>query len=439
MTTTATYNKSAWLGNYPAHWQVLRIKNIFSEIEDRSTSGNEELLSVSHYTGVTLKRDSLENEDDLITNAETLVGYKKVAKGDLIINIMGAWNGRLGISKYDGITSPAYCVYRAKANHNPEYFGYLFSTNLLITEFRKKSKGVGNGFLRLYTDQLYSIHSVVPPIEEQNQIVEHIKTQSQKINHFIAKKQQFIALLKEQRQSVINEAVTKGINKNVKLSDSGIKWLGNIPEHWEVRKLRYCGLCQNGLNKGGEYFGSGFPFVGYGDVYNNEILPSITSGLVMSSEDDRINCSVIEGDVFFTRTSEIVDEIAIASTCFDTIPDATFSGFLIRFRPFKDIIDKSFSTYYFRSQLLRAYFVKEMNIITRASMSQDLLKNLPILLPPIKEQIEISNHIKTETATIDTAIAKTEREIELIKEYKEAFIAEAVMGKINSNNTVNAQ
>ena len=79
MTTTATYNKSAWLGNYPAHWQVLRIKNIFSEIEDRSTSGNEELLSVSHYTGITLKRDSLENEDDFISNAETLEGYKRVA------------------------------------------------------------------------------------------------------------------------------------------------------------------------------------------------------------------------------------------------------------------------------------------------------------------------------------------------------------------------
>ncbi len=205
MTTTATYNKSAWLGNYPAHWQVLRIKNIFSEIEDRSTSGNEELLSVSHYTGVTLKRDSLENEDDFISNAETLEGYKRVAKGDLVINIMLAWNGSLGISPFDGITSPAYCVYRAKENNNPEYFGYLFATNLLKTEFRKKSTGIIDSRLRLYSDKFFSIFSVVPPVEEQNQIVEYIKTQSLKINHFIAKKQQFIALLKEQRQSVIND------------------------------------------------------------------------------------------------------------------------------------------------------------------------------------------------------------------------------------------
>ena len=238
MTTTATYNKSAWLGNYPAHWQVLRIKNIFSEIEDRSTSGNEELLSVSHYTGITLKRDSLENEDDFISNAETLEGYKRVAKGDLVINIMLAWNGSLGISPFDGITSPAYCVYRAKENNNPEYFGYLFATNLLKTEFRKKSTGIIDSRLRLYSDKFFSIFSVVPPVVEQNKIVEYIKTQSDKINHFIAKKQQFIALLKEQRQSVINDAVTKGINKNVKLTDSGIKWLGNIPAHWEVKRIK---------------------------------------------------------------------------------------------------------------------------------------------------------------------------------------------------------
>ncbi|NDB82873.1 MAG: restriction endonuclease subunit S [Alphaproteobacteria bacterium] len=247
MTTTATYNKSAWLGNYPAHWQVLRIKNIFSEIEDRSTSGNEELLSVSHYTGITLKRDSLENEDDFISNAETLEGYKRVAKGDLVINIMLAWNGSLGISPFDGITSPAYCVYRAKENNNPEYFGYLFASNLLKTEFRKKSTGIIDSRLRLYSDKFFSIFSVVPPVEEQNKIVEYIKTQSQKINHFIAKKQQFIALLKEQRQSVITKAITKGVNDKASFKPSNIEWLGDIPTHWKLLKLKYVGESFIGL------------------------------------------------------------------------------------------------------------------------------------------------------------------------------------------------
>ena len=240
MTANATYNQPTFPANYPAHWQLLRIKYLFTEIDERSETGSEELLSVSHYTGVTLKKESLENEDDFITNAESLEGYKRVAKGDLVINIMLAWNGSLGISPFDGITSPAYCVYRVKGNNNPEYFGYLFSTNLMKAEFRKKSTGIIDSRLRLYSDKFFSIFSVVPPVDEQNQIVEYIKAQSQKINHFITKKQRFIELLKEQRQSVINEAVTKGVDKNVKLKNSGIKWLGNIPEHWEVRKLKYC-------------------------------------------------------------------------------------------------------------------------------------------------------------------------------------------------------
>lgn len=424
-------NTTKWISTVPEHWKTLRIKNLFAEIDERSETGEEELLSVSHYTGVTKKRDSLENEDDFISNAKTLVGYKKVAENDLVSNIMLAWNGSLGISKYDGITSPAYCVYRIKGENNPHYYGYLFSTAIMKAEFRKKSFGIIDSRLRLYSDKFFSIPVAVPPKVEQDQIVFYIKAQSKKIKHFIQKKKAFIELLKEQRQAVISRAVTKGINPDVTLKDSSIEWLGDIPEHWELRKLRYCGQCQNGLNKGGEFFGKGFPFFGYGDIYNNEILPEIPSGLVESTDEDQANCSVKKGDVFFTRTSEIVDEIAIASTCHETIPNATFSGFLIRFRPTANLLYEGYSTYYFRNELLREYFVKEMNIITRASMSQDLLKSLPIVLPPIEEQVMIYNFIKTETAKIDQAIAKAEKEIELIKEYREAMIAEAVVGKLH--------
>lgn len=428
MTTTATYNKSAWLGNYPAHWQVLRIKNIFSEIEDRSTSGNEELLSVSHYTGVTLKRDSLENEDDFISNAETLEGYKRVAKGDLVINIMLAWNGSLGISPFDGITSPAYCVYRAKENNNPEYFGYLFATNLLKTEFRKKSTGIIDSRLRLYSDKFFSIFSVVPPVEEQNQIVEYIKTQSQKINHFIAKKQQFIALLKEQRQSVINETVTKGIDKKVKLKVSGIKWLGNIPEHWEVRKLKYCVTLnsneieienietdlkkialENIDNWTGRFVETGNPtFEGKGNYFK-------------------------KGDVLFNKLRPYLAKAYIAEENGIAVNE------LLILTPNENI----FISHFLFQRLMTSDFIDVVNSSTYGAKmpraNWTFIGNLKLPIPPLSEQTQIINHIKTETATIDTAIAKTEREIELIKEYKEAMIAEAVMGKVNFNKTVNAQ
>lgn len=437
MTTTATYNKSAWLGNYPAHWQVLRIKNIFSEIEDRSTSGNEELLSVSHYTGITLKRDSLENEDDFISNAETLEGYKRVAKGDLVINIMLAWNGSLGISPFDGITSPAYCVYRAKENNNPEYFGYLFATNLLKTEFRKKSTGIIDSRLRLYSDKFFSIFSVVPPVVEQNKIVEYIKTQSDKINHFIAKKQQFIALLKEQRQSVINDAVTKGINKNVKLTDSGIKWLGNIPAHWEVKRIKnISSVISKGTTPstmGADTIENGnIRFLKAENLYTNEV--SLFPEFFIDEKTDQMlfRSRLKENDILLVIAGATIGRIGIVKK--ECIPANTNQAVCF-IRP--DNIEPEYLLIWMQCSYFYNVLWFNANQSAQPNIAMGKISNFNVAYPPLSEQTQIVNHIKTETATIDTAVAKTEREIELIKEYKEAMIAEAVMGKVNFNKQAN--
>ena len=429
MTTTATYNKSAWLGNYPAHWQVLRIKNIFSEIEDRSTSGNEELLSVSHYTGITLKRDSLENEDDFISNAETLEGYKRVAKGDLVINIMLAWNGSLGISPFDGITSPAYCVYRAKENNNPEYFGYLFASNLLKTEFRKKSTGIIDSRLRLYSDKFFSIFSVVPPVEEQNKIVEYIKTQSQKINHFIAKKQQFIALLKEQRQSVITKAITKGVNDKASFKPSNIEWLGDIPTHWKLLKLKYVGESFIGLTYSPSEIvdeGEGTLVLRSSNIQNGKY--TLDDNVFVNKEiSDKLTTKI--GDILLCSRNGSADLIGKNILIDENSAGHSFGAFMTIFRSSLN----HYLYYFFNSNI----FKSQTSLFATSTINQltnSILSNMKIAYPEnLAEQLEIINHIKTETATIDTAIAKTEREIELIKEYKEAMIAEAVMGKVNYN------
>lgn len=418
MTTTATYNKSAWLGNYPAHWQVLRIKNIFFEIEDRSTSGNEELLSVSHYTGVTLKRDSLENEDDFISNAETLEGYKRVTKGDLVINIMLAWNGSLGISPFDGITSPAYCVYRTKENNNPEYFGYLFATNLLKTEFRKKSTGIIDSRLRLYSDKFFSIFSVVPPVEEQNQIVEHIKSQSQKINHFIAKKQQFVALLKEQRQSVINEAVTKG----------GNNWITKRLKY--ISDLRFSNVDKHTIE--GEEI---VRLCNYVDVYKNDFITNdmeLMKASATLAEIDKF--SVLKNDIIITKDSETPEDIAVPTLVIEDLKNVVCGYHLALIRADETQILSEYLFRVFQSKKINSHFRIGATGVTRVGLSLDDITGVSIPFPKsLSEQTQIINHIKTETATIDTAIAKTLKEIELIKEYKEAMISEAVMGKVNFN------
>lgn len=152
---------------------------------------------------------------------------------------------------------------------------------------------------------------------------------------------------------------------------------------------------------------------------------------VPSTEKDRISYSVRRGDVIFTRTSETLEEIGLASTCLMDIEDATFAGFLIRFRPFASVLHPEFSKYYFRSSKLRFFFVNEMNIVTRASLSQELLKKLPVLLPPIEEQIKIAKKLHEQEVIFEKLIENAFNAIQLMQERRTALISAVVTGKID--------
>ncbi|MBK5214886.1 MAG: restriction endonuclease subunit S [Flavobacteriaceae bacterium] len=429
MMVQETY-KTTWLANAPEHWNTLRIKNIFAEIDDRSETGKEELLSVSHYTGVTKKKDSLANEDDFISNAKTLVGYKKVAENDLVSNIMLAWNGSLGISKYNGITSPAYCVYRIKGDNNPDYYGYLFSTAFMKAEFRKKSYGIIDSRLRLYSDKFFSIPAPVPPKTEQDQIVAYIKEQSKKIKHFIKKKQTFIALLKEQRQAVLNKAVTKGVNPNVKLKDSGIDWLGDIPEHWKVTKIN--GLCNfvrgNSSFKKDELLNKGkYVALQYGKTYKVDEVDE-NFQFYVNEEFYKSTQTIKFGDIIVVSTSETIEDLG-HSVFYNRNDIGLLGGEQMALKPYAENIDSKFL--YYSSKVFTKSLQKFATGVKVFRFNINHLKTIYTSVPPKEEQAQIVLHIKTETAKIDQAITQAQKEIELIKEYKEAMIAEAVLGKFN--------
>ncbi|WP_051586052.1 restriction endonuclease subunit S [Pseudomonas sp. PH1b] len=271
----------------------------------------------------------------------------------------------------------------------------------------------------------------IPTFKEQIQIARFLDHETARIDALIEEQQRLIELLKEKRQSVISHTVTKGLNSTVPMKDSGVEWLGEVPAHWDVKALRYLGECQNGINIGGEAFGSGSPFVSYGDVYKNDVLPAEVTGLVQSSPEDQQRYSIEYGDVFFTRTSETVDEIGFSATCFQELPNAVFAGFLIRFRPIGKSLTPGFSKYYFRNQGLRIFFNKEMNLVTRASLSQDLLKLLPVTLPPVVEQIKISDFLDRVTVEFASLLKQGIKAIDLLKERRSALISAAVTGKID--------
>lgn len=410
-----------WIGEVPSHWQIIKLKHIFSE---KRIKHNSSLSCGSISFGEVIYKD-----DEKIPQS-TKDSYQEVLKGEFLINPLNLnydlISLRIALSEIDVVVSSGYIVIKENIEINKRYYKYLLHRYDVAY-----MKLLGSGVRQTISfNHISNSLLLFPPLQEQAAIANFLDKKIALIDKAIAIKEKQIELLKERRQILIHRAVTRGLNPNVKMKDSGVEWIGEVPEHWEVKPLRFIGKTQNGVSKGAEYFGSGFPFVSYGDVYADIQLPIMVSGLAKSTETDRIQYSVIEGDIFFTRTSETVEEIGFASTCVSTIENATFAGFLIRFRPEKNRVFKGFAKYYFSSKTHRAFFVKEMNLVIRASLSQELLKKMPILLPPIEEQIAISKKLENIDSKYSTAIILKEQEIEKLSEYKSTLINSAVTGKI---------
>jgi type I restriction enzyme S subunit len=193
-----------WLGTVPAHWEVERSRWLFNERDDRSEFGDEELLTVSHLTGVTSRAD----KDVNMFMAESLEGYKCCEPGDLVINTLCAWMGAMGTARQAGIVSPAYNVYQPTDRLDPAYVDLLVRMPRFVEEVTRYSKGVWSSRLRLYPEGLYEVWFPVPPIDEQKQIVAYVHVEARKLDELAAASENTIALLQERRSALIADAVT---------------------------------------------------------------------------------------------------------------------------------------------------------------------------------------------------------------------------------------
>ena len=196
-----------WLGDVPEHWKVKRLKEVFVESNAKSTTGDETLLSVSEYTGVTQKQDNI-GDDEFVSRAESLVGYKICKVGDLVINIMLAWKRGLGVSSFYGIVSPSYAVYTPSNEVRSSFFHYLLRTEDAIAEFKRNSTGIIESRLRLYTDSFYALSIAVPSFEEQKAIANYLDEKTSHIDRIVETTNTHIDKLKELRKTLINDVVT---------------------------------------------------------------------------------------------------------------------------------------------------------------------------------------------------------------------------------------
>ena len=424
-----------WLGEIPEHWQAVGLtKYLRSLVDYRGKTPEKTKDGVFLVTAKNIKNGvidySLSQEFVKEDDYDEIMRRGKPEISDVLLTTEAPLGEVANVDNVNIALAQRIIKMQGKIKILDNYFlkywilGSSFSQNL-------QSLCTGSTALGIKASKLCLLKVILPPLEEQKAIARFLDYKTKQIDALIAKKEALLEKLDEKRTALISHTVTKGLDATIPMKDSGIEWLGDIPEHWEVKRLRYVGFCQNGVSKGGDYFGSGYPFVNYTDVYGNYELPTMVNGLAQSTDEDQINYSVKKGDIFFTRTSETIEEIGITSTCLSSIDNAIFSGFLIRFRPLPKVLYERFSKYYFRCQQHRLFFVKEMNLVTRASLSQDLLKKLPVLLPPISEQKEIAEYLDRKTAEIDGQKAKIQEAIDLLKEYRTALITNAVTGKID--------
>lgn len=412
-----------WLGEIPSHWDFKSIRAV-TELKSERNRSDLPVLSVYREYGVLLKdsRDDNHNATSL-----DISNYKVVKVGDLVVNKMKAWQGSMGVSEHEGIVSPAYIICRVDSDKvEPKFLHYLLRSKLYIGIYNALSYGVRVGQWDMHYEDFKKIPLFLPSVEEQKRIVKFIDRKTSDIDQAITQKQRLIELLQEQKAILINQAVTKGLNPNVPMCDHGVEWLGKVPEHWTIGKLKFFlnsidyGLSESALSNGN------YKYLNMGHIQDKKVLVKNTGYLNNVSD----NLLLETNDILFNRTNsfDLVGKSGIYKG--NQSDKVTFASYLVRLRSVKNVVpdwlnfllNDVYFLSYIRSLALRS--------LHQANLNPNRLSAVHVPVPPIEEQIKIAEFIFTLEKEINKQITTAQRNIELYEELKKTYISEAVTGKI---------
>ncbi|MBX1934899.1 restriction endonuclease subunit S [Campylobacter lari] len=417
-----------WLGEIPQHWEIKPLKAVFNQRNEQNTNLKlHTILSLIKDIGVVPyeEKGNIGNK-----SKEDLQSYKIARINDLVLNKMNAVIGSLGVSAYNGLVSPIYLVFYINSpKYLMSYYSYLFQ----IKNVQKFLKIYAYGIMEIRESIDYldfkKMSLPVPPPKEQEQIANFLDEKCEKIKNFIEKKEKLINLLKEQKQALINETITKGLDKNVNFKDSGIKYLGEIPQHWKVKRLANFGafLKGNGISRQ-DLAEDGESAILYGDIYTKYQIKIHFLYSKISKKTSLSATPIYNGDILFSGSGETKEDIG-KSVVYLGDDNAFAGGDVIIFRQKEN--NALFLSYVLNTKY--ANFCKSIDskgeIIVHIYASN--LKDIKIPLPPLKEQEQIANFLDEKCGKIDLLIEKTEKQIKLIKEYKTTLINQAVCGRIS--------
>ena len=423
-----------WIGEIPSHWTKSKLKFV-SEIitgntpptkdEDNYEGGEYLWVKPNEINGLTPTND---------TNQKLTEKGKSLSRVLPPFSVLVNGIGRIGEFGYSEMSvSTNQQINSIVYNHKVDKRYGLFHTSMMKEGFISNSEKVVVPILNKTKQE--NIEFIIPPLSEQQQIVSFLDTKTSLIDSLIEKTLQKIKLLKEKRTSLINEVVTKGLNPNVEMKDSGVEWVGEIPSHWEKISLGKLGVLYGGLTgKSGDDFRSddhpsNKPFIPFTNIFNNTYISKDHFQSVVVGDDENQN-RVEKFDLFFLMSSEDYDDLGKSSILIEDVGELYLNSFCKGFRINRNDVYPLFLNYQLLGDTHKNLISIEGNGFTRINLRQDRLKETPMFIPPISEQQEIVEYLDEQTQKIDKTISIEEKRIELLKEYRQSLISESVTGKL---------
>ena len=416
-----------WLGTIPNHWTIQRIKNLFELRNEKNYEALEDVNLISLYTdkGVVQHSDLTETTGNKAVTAD---GYMIVKEDDIVVNIILCWMGAVGRSAYNGVTSPAYDVYKPLDNTNSKYYHYLFRTSQFNGECYRYGRGIMLMRWRTYSTEFRSISIPVPPLDEQQRIVEFLDKKMKNVETLIGNVQTQIEKLKAYKKSLITEIVTKGLDSTVPMKDSGVEWIGEIAETHAVFRLKYLldSPMQYGANESGDKFTEdSVRYIRITDITadgnlkndeNNQYLP------VDAAE----NYILRDKDILFARSGGTVGKSFMYR---ENYGKSAFAGYLIKAQCDQSLLLPEYLMYYTQSSLYELW--KNMIFIqaTIQNIGANKYSNMEIVVPSLNEQASIVEYLDRKCLQFDRLIAIKQSKIEKLEQYKRSLIYEYVTGK----------
>lgn len=417
-----------WLGEVPEHWDLNRGKWMFEKM-DRPCEENDDVVTCFRDGTVTLRKNRRTRG---FTESLKEIGYQGIRKGDLVIHAMDAFAGAIGVSDSDGKGTPVYQVLAPTERSNSYYYMYILREMAHSQWILALAKGIRERSTDFRYDDFASQFVPIPPLPEQTVIVRFLDYMDRHIRRYVNAKKKLIVLLNEQKQAIIHQAVTHGLDPNVRLKSSGVEWLGDIPEHWEVWRLRnIVRMLVSNIDKHIKEDEASIRLCNYVDVYKNERITEHLSFMPASASAEEIARFILKpGDIIITKDSEDWNDIGVPSLVEYSAPDLVCGYHLAILRPRVGILGE-YLLRALQSSSIASQFYVAANGVTRYGLSHVTIKGVYVPMPPLPEQTAIVQFLNDAIANFDAATNHAQHEIALLREYRTRLIADVVTGKLD--------